>query len=102
PEYRDHGLIFCRDNGEPWNFVTKLRKVFKTAIQASECPPIRIHDLRHSYASLLIAQNASPKYIQHQLGHTSIQTTFDVYGHLMPDAGREIVRGLDKFIFGVA
>ncbi|HMC92049.1 MAG TPA: tyrosine-type recombinase/integrase [Allosphingosinicella sp.] len=45
---------------------------------------VRLHDLRHTYASLLIA----PKYIQVQMGHASIQTTLDRYGHLMPDLHR--------------
>ena len=42
-----------------------------------------------SYLSLLIKQKASPKYIQKQLGHASISTTFDIYGHLMPGWQRE-------------
>ena len=45
---------------------------------------VRFHDLRHTYTSLLIAHGAHPKYIQAQLGHASIQTTLDRYGHLMP------------------
>ena len=56
--------------------------------------PIRIHDLRHTYAALLIAQNANPKYIQAQLGHASIQVTLDTYGHLMPEVSREMVEKL--------
>ena len=44
----------------------------------------RFHDLRHFYASMLIAQGESPEYIQDQLGHVSITTIFDIYGHLMP------------------
>ncbi|PYM86617.1 MAG: hypothetical protein DME13_08150 [Candidatus Rokuibacteriota bacterium] len=61
---------------------------------------IRFHDLRHTYASLLIAQGAHPKYIQAQLGHASIQTTLDRYGHLMPDAHAAEARKLDRLVFG--
>ena len=61
---------------------------------------MRLHDLRHTYASLLIAQGAHPKYIQAQLGHASIQTTLDRYGHLMPDAHAAEARKLDRLVFG--
>ena len=45
-------------------------------------PGLRFHDLRHTCASHLIAIGAHPKYIQAQLGHSTIAVTFDVYGHL--------------------
>ena len=52
------------------------------------------------YASLLIAQGAHPKYIQAQLGHASIQTTLDRYGHLMPELHEAEARKLDRLVFG--
>ncbi|MCP4717464.1 MAG: tyrosine-type recombinase/integrase [Deltaproteobacteria bacterium] len=58
---------------------------------------IRIHDLRHTYASLLIAQGESLAYIRDQLGHHSIKVTVDTYGHLVPGANREAVDKLDDF-----
>jgi integrase len=61
---------------------------------------IRIHDLRHTYASLLINQGENLKYVQAQLGHASIKTTVDRYGHLMPDAHRGAGGRLDVTLFG--
>ena len=52
------------------------------------------------YTSLLIAQGAHPKYIQAQLGHASIQTTLDRYGHLMPEIHQAEARKLDRLVFG--
>ncbi len=49
---------------------------------------------------MLIAKGAHPKYIQAQLGHASIQTTLDRYGHLMPDAYVAEARTLDRLVFG--
>lgn len=46
---------------------------------------MRFHDLRHTHAALLIAQAEHPHLIQKRLGHKSMKTTFDRYGHLMPD-----------------
>src|SRR4030095_8922715 len=53
------------------------------ALRRSGIKQVRFHDLRHAYASLLIANNEHPKYIQSQLGHSSIKITMDTYGHLM-------------------
>lgn len=54
-----------------------------------------IHALRHTYASLLIANGESLAYVKEQMGHHSIQITVDVYGHLIPGANRQAVNRLD-------
>lgn len=55
----------------------------------------KIHKLRHSAASLLIAEGAGPKSVQAQLGHSTITTTFDVYGHLFPNHLDAVMDGID-------
>ncbi len=59
-------------------------------------PDTRFHDLRHFFASQLIANGENPKYVQDQLGHSSIQVTFDTYGHLFPLKGAESARRYEK------
>jgi len=61
----------------------------------------RFHDLRHFYASTLIAANLNPKVIQTRLGHATITETMDTYGHLLPDA-EDLGRGAIDGIFAVA
>ena len=56
---------------------------------------VRFHDLRHTFASLLIQQGANPKYIQQQLGHGSISITLDIYSHLFHGDHRHHVHQLD-------
>jgi integrase len=56
--------------------------------------------LRHSYASLLIDRNENPKYIQTQMGHSSIKITLDVYGHLLDKSNKAAADGLAAQIFG--
>jgi integrase len=73
---------------------------FPRALRRAGLRHIRFHDLRHTYASLLIAQGSHPKYIQAQLGHASIQTTLDRYGHVMPEIHQAEARKLDRLVFG--
>jgi len=86
-------LVFTNSNGSAIHQVAWLRNHFKPAVKASlprYAPPatqtLRFHDLRHTYVSMLIAQNVHPKAIQEQAGHASITTTMDRYGHLLPGA----------------
>jgi len=61
---------------------------------------MRFHDLRHTYASILIAQGENIKFIQNQLGHGSIQVTLDRYGHLMPEVQHGVSERLEQTVFG--
>jgi hypothetical protein len=63
-------------------------------LEKAELRRIRFHDLRHTYASLLIAQGESLAYVKDQLGHSSIKITVDLYGHLVPGANRGAVERL--------
>ena len=62
---------------------------------------MRFHDLRHTYASLLIKNGEHPKYIQKQLGHKSIKTTMDVYGHLMEGTNTESADKIAGLALGI-
>lgn len=62
--------------------------------------PISLHLCRHTFASLLIDSGANPKAIQEFMGHSKIQTTFDVYGHLLPGSHDEVRQRMDAYLFG--
>ena len=76
------GLVFSAPNGGPIRRGNFRRRVWLPAVEASVGQPCTFHDLRHSHAALLIAQGEHPKVIQERLGHASIKTTLDTYGHL--------------------
>ena len=76
------GLIFSAPTGGPIRRSNFRRRIWLPAVEASVGPPCTFHDLRHSHAALLIAQGEHPKVIQERLGHASIKTTLDTYGHL--------------------
>lgn len=73
------------------------KHIIKTAEKA-ELKRIRIHDLRHSHASLLIEQGFSPLLISERLGHENIQTTLQTYSHLYPNKHYEVAEKLDQII----
>jgi integrase len=64
--------------------------------------PITLHECRHTFASLLIDSGANPKAIQSFMGHSKIQTTFDVYGHLLPGSRDEVRERMDAYLRGGA
>jgi len=76
------GLIFSAPTGGPIRRNNFRRRIWLPAVEASVGRPCTFHDLRHSHAALLIAQGEHPKVIQERLGHASIKTTLDTYGHL--------------------
>ena len=100
-KYLDQDLIFTIPTGGPLFDVNVVSRVFKPLLKkAGLRTALRFHDLRHTCASLLIDQGESPKYIQKQLRHASIDITFDRYGHLFPDTNKEAARRLDERLFG--
>ena len=60
-------------------------------------PVIRLHDLRHSHASMLINLGTPPKVVQERLGHASIQMTLDLYSHLYPDKQKDVADRLSQY-----
>ena len=76
--------------------INNVRKrYFYKALEKAGLRQIRFHDLRHTFASLLISQGESLAYVRDQLGHSSIQITVDTYGHLVPGSNRQAVDRLD-------
>ncbi len=88
-------LIFVNEEGRLINAFNLRPRVFHRALEKAGLRRIRIHDLRHTFASLLIQQGESLAYVRDQLGHSSIQITVDIYGHLEPGKNRQAVAQLD-------
>lgn len=95
-----YDLVFCSSNGNPLDPDGITQKKFHDALITAGIRKIRFHDLRHTYTSLLIAQGENVKFIQSQLGHASIQTTLDRYGHLLPSCNQGVGGRIDNQIFG--
>ncbi len=76
-------------------------RVWLPAVAVTVGPPCNFHDLRHTHASLLIREGLHPKVIQERMGHASIRTTLDIYGHLFPGLDEAAADALDISARGV-
>jgi integrase len=89
-------LVFTTEQGQPLRGSNWRFRVWLPALKRAGIKPLRIHDLRHTCASLLIAQGHSPNSIQAHPGHSSITVTLDIYGHLYPEEREKIAAGLEE------
>ncbi len=72
-----------------------MRKAFAQALKRAKLPGFRLYDLRHTFASLLLAQNAPITYVSAQLGHTDATTTLRWYARWLPRTDRRAMDMLD-------
>ena len=76
-----------------------VRREFHPSLERAGIKRIRFHDLRHTYAAMMISLGENIKFIQSQMGHSSISTTLDRYGHLLPEASEGVGGRLDNLVF---
>jgi hypothetical protein len=88
--------VFCNVNGGLIDPDHLRNRVFYGLLKAAGLRRLRFHDLRHTFASLLLQQGESPVYVKEQMGHSSIQVTVDLYGHLIPGGNKQAVDRLDS------
>lgn len=95
PAYEDHGLVCCHDDGRPFH-PDRVSYNFAALIRRLDLPRIRFHDLRHTHATLLLAQGVHPKVVSERLGHSTIGLTMDTYSHVLPVLQEEAASKLDS------
>ena len=91
--------LYGLQNGDRIFYFTKsaLEKEIKRVSEKVGLEPIRVHDLRHSHASMLIEMGFDPIQIADRLGHESVKTTLDTYSHLYPDKDQKLADALNSF-----
>jgi integrase len=75
--------VFTNDIGEPLR-PDSVGQAFGRLVASTGVPVIRLHDLRHTHASHLLAAGVNVKVVSERLGHASVSFTLDTYGHVMP------------------
>ncbi|HVA43095.1 MAG TPA: site-specific integrase [Acidimicrobiales bacterium] len=89
-------FVFLGPDGGALRHNNFYARHFKPAVARADVPAgLRFHDLRHTYAALLIAQGAHVRAMMERLGHSSVTVTLNTYGHLLPGVNAAITDGLD-------
>jgi integrase len=89
--------VFANRDGNPSDMKNVYHRHYQRNIQKAGLRRIRFHDLRHTFASMLIQQGESLAYVKDQLGHSSITLTVNTYTHLIPGSNRQAVDKLPSF-----
>ena len=100
PDYVDHDLVFARPDGTPQH-PEHFSNAFDRRVARHELPRIRLHDLRHTWATLALAAGVDIKIVSERLGHASTKITWDIYQHVSPTMQADAAETVARLIFGV-
>ncbi len=94
--WSDSGYVFTAENGEPLN-PEDVTPWFRQAVKKSMLPTVRLHDLRHTHATLALRAGVHPKVVSGRLGHATVSITLDTYSHAIPamqEEASQLIAGL--------
>lgn len=94
PLWEDHGLVICTSLGRPV-LQHNLRTLFIRLVRITGVPRIRLHDLRHTHATILLKRGVHPKVVQERLGHSDITVTLNTYSHVVPGLQAAAAKAID-------
>jgi integrase len=98
--YQNLDLVFATSEGQPLIRLNVIQKHFKPILKRAKLPEtLRLYDLRHTCATLLLAANENPKVVSERLGHSSITLTMNVYSHVLPDMQQGASDKLESILF---
>lgn len=97
--YQDHGLIFANEDGSP-KHPSLFSQDFERHVRAAALPMIRLHDLRHTFATLALHAGINVKIVSSRLGHSTVAFTLDVYSHAIPEMDEEAAETFSDFMRG--
>jgi integrase len=98
-DYEDSGLVFTMENGTRLDPRT-VSRTFDRLVTAAKVASIRLHDLRHTYATSALASGESVKVVSERLGHASIAITLDVYAHVTPQHDADAAERVERLLVG--
>ena len=92
-------LIFCSEEGTPLSIPNLTYRYFRPILEKAELPCIRLYDLRHTCATLLLIAEENPKVVSERLGHSTIVLTLDTYSHVLPTMQERASARLEKILY---
>ena len=90
--------VIHKSNGEPYN-PDSITQKWERFLEKNNLRKLRLHDLRHSCATLMIANGIDPKTVQYRLGHADISITMNTYAHCTPQMDQAAAQTMDKVVF---
>ena len=96
--WQDHGLVFPSQRGTTMHASNLTARSFKPLLKRAGLPDIRLHDLRHTCATLLLSEGVHPKFVQELLGHANVGITLDTYSHVLPSMGDQTVTAMERVL----
>ena len=96
--WSETGLVFTKEDGAAWH-PEVVSRFFRQAVTRSTLPAIRLHDLRHTHATLALRAGIHPKVVSERLGHATIAITLDTYSHAIPAMQEEAATLIAGLVF---
>ncbi|MEQ1645926.1 MAG: tyrosine-type recombinase/integrase [Pyrinomonadaceae bacterium] len=97
--WENNNLVFCTDLGTPHSVPNLTYRYYRPILTKAGLPQIRLYDLRHSHATLLLIAEENPKVVAERLGHSTIVLTMDTYSHVIPTMQRNATDKLTKMLY---
>ncbi|MFZ4509038.1 MAG: site-specific integrase [Fimbriimonas sp.] len=97
PEWQEMGFVFTTSRGTPLD-PANIRRTFSLLLKKAGLAQMRFHDLRHTCASLLLAQGVQPRVVMEILGHSQISLTMDTYSHVIPSLRKDAATLMDSLL----
>jgi integrase len=101
-DWQDHGLVFPTSIGTPYTLSSLTNKWFKPALVKAELAGFNLYSLRHTHATLLLANGENAKVASERLGHSTVVLTLDTYSHVLPDMQQQAAERIEKLLFKTA
>jgi integrase len=98
-DWHAHDLVFCSAEGTPHSIPNLTYRYFRPILEKAELPRIRLYDLRHTCATLLLMAEENPKVVSERLGHSTIVLTLDTYSHVLPTMQQKATARLEKMLY---
>jgi integrase len=95
--WQERGFVFTSGIGTPIE-PRRITREFRALLERADLPTIRLHDLRHSCATLLLAQGVSPRVVMETLGHSQVSLTLNTYSHVLPALQRDAATKMDAIL----
>lgn len=99
-EWQAFDLVFCSEFGTPLIIPNLTYRYFRPILEKAGIPQIRLYNLRHSCATLLLIAEEKPKVVSERLGHSTVVLTLDTYSHVLPTRQEKATARLEKLIYG--